>query len=330
MHANLIPPDLRAAVTDLATVATHRFAMPGWHVWDGCVNRLPTGRYALFFSRWPESTGHKGWIDYSEICRAEGPYPWGPFTYVETIFTRTASFSWDAHNFHNVTVKAFGGGYYLYYTGNYGNGDWWDHRNHQRIGVAVAESLTGPWRRFDRPIIDISPGAWDSLCVANPSVCETADGRYLMVYKGVTVGPPFPFGSRVLHGVAVAANPAGPFIKQPGTQFNVSGVKFPFEDPYVWREGDRYRCLIKDMEGVLGPCICCNLLFESDDGLNWDMEQFRVVSTPFLRGADGVVQQVERLERPSYCYEAPQPCLSFAVKPFGDAESYLVFRPETL
>ena len=25
------------------------------------------------------------------------------------------------------------GKYHLYYTGNYGNGDWWTHRNHQRI-----------------------------------------------------------------------------------------------------------------------------------------------------------------------------------------------------
>jgi hypothetical protein len=313
-----------------ATDSTHLFAMPGWHVWCGCVLPLPTGGFTLFFSRWPEPRGFEAWIDYSEICRAEGPNPWGPFTYVETVFTRTNEATWDAYNFHNVTVKAFLGRYYMYYTGNYGNGEWWDHRNHQRIGVAVADSLAGPWRRFDRPIIDVSTDSWDSLCVANPSVCDMADGRFLMVYKGVTVGPPHPFGSRVLHGMAIAEDPAGPFHKLPGSRFDLPRVKFAFEDPYLWREGNRYRCLMKDMQGVRGTGPCCNLLFESADGVTWDLENYRVITTPYLRGPDGVIKSVERLERPSYCRNAVQPCLSFAVKPHGDGDAYLVFRPETL
>jgi len=64
---------------------------------------------------------------------------------------------------------------YLDYMGNYGDGVVgsslnWIHRNHQRIGVAVANSPNGPWRRFDQPLVDTTPGFYDALCCNNPSV----------------------------------------------------------------------------------------------------------------------------------------------------------------
>lgn len=307
-----------------------RFAQEGWHVWCGSVQALPDGRYTLFYSRWRVEHGFDAWVDRSEIARAEGPAPWGPFTYVETVLTREDSSAWDAHNFHNVTVRVYLGRYYLYYTGNYGDGEWWDHRNHQRIGVAVADSLRGPWRRLPRPIIDTSPGSWDDLCVANPSITDTPDGRYLMVYKGVTDGPR-PFGSRVLHGMAFAASPEGPFVKNPQPCFQIPGAKFAFEDPFLWREGNTYRCLMKDMNGVAGSRKCATLLFESADGVTWKSDRFTLIATPHLSRttADGSVQvdEVERLERPSYFRDAKAATLSFAVKEFNDTPSYLVFRP---
>lgn len=313
--------------------STHRFGETGWHVWCGSVQALPGGGYALFYSRWPASRGFDAWVDRSEIARAEGPTPWGPFAFAETVFTREDSDAWDAHNFHNVTVRAFEGRYYLYYTGNRGDGDWWDHRNHQRIGVAVADSLRGPWERLPRPVIDTSPGSWDDLCVANPSVADTSDGRYLMVYKGVTDGPR-PFGSRVLHGMAFAPRPDGPFEKTGGPCFQIPGVKFAFEDPFLWREGALYRCLMKDMNGVPGSRKCATLLFESADGLNWDPARFRLVATPHLRhvAPDGTatIEEVERLERPSYFRDARHASLSFAVKPVSDEASFLVFKPGVL
>ncbi len=309
---------------------TFGFALKGWHVWCGSIQAMPEGGYSLFYSRWKVEYGFNAWVDRSEIARAEGPNPWGPFTHVETVLTREDSPAWDAHNFHNVTVRAYENRYYLYYTGNRGNGDWWDHRNHQRIGVAVADSLRGPWLRLDRPVIDVSPGSWDDLCIANPSVTDTPDGRYLMVYKGVTDGPR-PFGSRVLHGMATAASPAGPFEKDPKPCFQIPGAKFAFEDPFLWREGGIYRCLMKDMSGVPGSRKCATLLFESTDGVTWDPERFRVVATPHLSrpGRDGCaeIEEVERLERPSYFRKGKLATLSFAVKTFADTPSFLVFRP---
>lgn len=314
-------------------VATqYMFAEEGWHVWCGSVHALPGGGYTLFYSRWRVEHGFDAWVDRSEIARAVGPEPWGPFTPVGPVLTREDGPAWDAHNFHNVTVRTYGGRHFLYYTGNRGDGEWWDHRNHQRIGVASADSLTGPWTRRAAPLIDVSAGSWDDLCVANPSVTSTHDGRYLMVYKGVSDGPR-PFGGRVLHGLAYADRPDGPFRKAAGPCFQLPGVKFGFEDPFLWREGDTYRCLMKDMNGVAGSYKCATVLFESRDGETWDTSRFQVVATPHIleSGTGGErAEKVERLERPSYYREGARSTLSFAVKRFADSPSFLLFKPAVL
>jgi hypothetical protein len=300
--------------------------MPGWHVWCGSVLENPDGSFSLYFSCWPESLGHDGWVTHSQIWRAEGEFPWGPFHHPEVVFAGAESRSWDADNFHNVTVKPFGGRYFLYYTGNFGNGEWWVHRNNQRIGVAVADAPRGPWRRAAEPVLDITPDSWDSLCVANPSVTATPDGRFMMIYKGVTSGD-LPYGSRVLHGVAFAGRPDGPFRKAGGALFEVSDIPFPFEDPHVWFRNGRFRCLMKDMTGRPGSCPRATLLFESPDGLHWPTDDYRLVATPHLQMPGGEIVRVEKLERPGYFSHPELSCLSFAVKPEGEAASFLVFAP---
>lgn len=333
--SNLITPKSKDPVTIESLVHNgvqreHCFAMPGWHIWCGSIQANPEGGYAFFFSRWPDHMGHNGWVTHSEICRADGPAPWGPFTYAETILTREESDAWDAHNFHNVTVKHFAGRYYLYFTGNRGDGEWWTHRNNQRIGVAVAESLKGPWVRGKVPVIDTSPDSWDSLCVANPSVTEAHDGRYMMIYKGVSEGPR-PFGGRVMHGMAFAENPAGPFTKLNCPVFDLPEVRFPFEDPYIWKDNHgNYYCLMKDMEGVVAPFPRSIVLFHSEDGLTWNPRDARWISSPHLISNDGSIEEVERLERPHYFSDKHYSCVSYAVKPFGEGESFIVFQKRTL
>lgn len=300
--------------------------MPDWHVWCGSVAGNGDGTFSLFFSCWPLARGHDGWVTHSEIWRAEGPTPWGPFENPQAVFSRSDDPAWDAHNFHNVTVKNFDGRSYMYYTGNHGNGEWWVHRNAQRIGVAVADSPRGPWSRRNAPLIDISPESWDSLCVANPSVTRGPDGRVIMIYKGVTAGD-LPYGSRVLHGMAIARHPEGPFAKVDAPLFQVPGSRFPFEDPHVWFSGDRCHCLMKDMAGLEGSCPRATLLFESEDGLDWPADTYRLIATPHLLRPDGTILKVDRLERPAYFSHESQPSLSFAVKPEGDGASFLVFSP---
>lgn len=76
--------------------------------------------------------------------------------------------------------------------GNFGNGVAeyplnWTHHNHQRIGVAVADSPDGPWQRFDKPVVDVGvdADAPDALMTSNPAVTPRPEGGVLMVYKAV-------------------------------------------------------------------------------------------------------------------------------------------------
>ncbi len=323
--------DYSARSQPLAPVpSAHRFAMAGWHVWCGSIVANPGGGFSLFFSAWPEAEGHEGWVTHSEIWRATAPEPFGPFQNPEPVLSASDSGVWDADNFHNVTVRHFEGRYFLYYTGNRGNGDWWVHRNNQRIGVAVADSPSGPWRRRAEPLIDVSPDSWDSLCIANPAVAPAASGGYMMIYKGVTSGD-LPFGTRVLHGLAFADMPDGPFTKSHQPLFDVPGVRFPFEDPHIWRGADgRFRCLMKDMFGLEGSAPRATLLFESENGVDWDFQKFGLIATPHLLLEDGAVLTVDRLERPAYFDHPEMGCLSFAVKPLGDEPSFLVLVPRVL
>jgi hypothetical protein len=298
-------------------------------VWCPSIVRDDSGLYHLFYSRWPEAEGFEAWATHSEIARATGTSLDGPFTFAGPVLRKEVGDpSWDRHGFHNVTVKNFQGKYYLYYTGQHGNGEWWDHRNHQRIGVAVADAPEGPWQRFDRPVLDVTPGAWDCHMVANPTVTETPDGRYLMIYKGVGEGP-MPFGGRVLHGAAWADSPTGPFIKDPKPLFDESGVKFGFEDPFIWREGNGYFCIIKDMAGHVSPSGESSLLLmRSPDGIHWERGEPFLVQGKSLRWADGTTRSYDRLERPSIFWDEKSQALSLlvAVKPANERELSFTLR----
>ncbi len=107
---------------------------------------------------------------------------------------------WDADCTHNPTAHIFDGRYYIYYMGNHGNGEYWNHRNNQRIGVAVSDSPTGPFERFDAPLIDVTPGGCDALMTSNPSVARMADRRYIMVYEAVAHGRAAPGRTGCMRG----------------------------------------------------------------------------------------------------------------------------------
>ena len=194
---------------------------------------------------------------------------------------------WDGLSIHNPTIKKFGDKYYLYYAANTGDGIAtytsfnWSHRNNQRIGVAVAESLDGPWTRFDTPLIDVSESkdAHDALMVANPTVTQMKDGRYLMVYKAVAKQRPMPAGGPVCHLYAIADDPAGPFTKYNTPIFTAEGSHFPAEDPYIWLQDDRYYAIVKDMHGSFTNNGQSLVLFSSEDGLDWGLAERPLVAT---------------------------------------------------
>jgi hypothetical protein len=237
-------------------------------------------------------------------------------------------------------VLRVGSQYVLYYTGMHGlnppgpaltPGDFnFEFRNHQRVGVAVADSPDGPWTRFDQPVIDVSPDptAPDSLCTTNPTATQRPDGSILLIYKAVGRQRPLPFGGPVVHCVATAAGPLGPFTKHPGTIFTAAGDTFPAEDPYVWYQADHaaYYTLCKDMHGAFTHAGCSLALFASPDGIAWASAPHTLVSTLQLDFVSGT-RPVGRLERPQLWFRHGRPAVLFAAVQEVDGHSYNVHIP---
>ena len=317
--------------------ASAKFEDPGYIVWCGTVVRDNQGKCHLLYSRWPRKLGHYAWVTHSEVAHAVADNLLGPYKFVDVALPARGKEYWDGLCTHNPTVMKFGGKYYLYYMGNTGDGKAmptlnWSHRNNQRIGVAVADSPSGPWLRSDTPLIAPTPGFHDALCLANPSVTQRPDGGFLMVYKAVGDNGKKPFGGPVVHVVATSDSPTGPFKKQPNPVFTSKNSSFAAEDPYIWHDADRYRAIVKDFGGNFTHAGTSLALFESSDGLSWKPATHPLVSTLNLKWADGKSQKLMKLERPQLLLENGVPTALFcAAAPVGKLEdSFNVQIPLTI
>lgn len=313
-----------------------RFSDPGWHIWCGAPIRGDDGKYHLLYSRWPVKVGFApGWALHSEIAYAVADQPLGPYRFVNVALAArgtdpaTGKKFWDGDVTHNPNVLRHPDGkFYLFYMGNYGDGkDYPTHRNHQRVGVAVADAPAGPWRRFDRPIVDVSadPAAFDSLCVTNPAAAVRPDGGILLIYKAVQIVAGKPMGGNVRYGAALAAHPAGPYVKTPGRIFEAEGAAAQqhwmlAEDPFVWFDvahGRRYFAVARDVIGQFTGAKGGIALFQSDDGLRWiAAPQPKVIASRFP-WADGTVSTTQ-LERPALLFDAQGRALAL----FGATDGY--------
>ncbi|MEQ8839215.1 MAG: DUF4982 domain-containing protein, partial [Lacipirellulaceae bacterium] len=221
-------PDLEIKLGQVSKTSV--FENETWSHWGGSVVQGEDGLFHMLYSRWPKKLGW-AWVTDSEIAHATSKSPFGPYEHHGVALPRLGKEPWDGWCTHNPTVHKFGDKYYLYYMGTTGAGEVvgspgkqllnWEHRNNQRIGVAVAERPEGPWVRMKQPVMDISDDdtALDSLMTSNPSVCQRPSGEILMVYKAVGKKFPLPGGGPVVHMVAIADNPLGPFVKSPNPVF---------------------------------------------------------------------------------------------------------------
>ena len=263
------------------------FEAPDWCIWCGSMVRDEKGTCHLFYSRWPRTLGHAAWVTHSEVARAVSDNPLGPYKHVEVVLPARGATYWDGSCTHNPYVVRVGTKYCLFYMGNYGDGVVetplnWTHRNHQRIGVAIADSPEGPWTRPARPTVDVSPevDAPDALVTNNPAACARPDGSVLLVYKAVGRKSSLPFGGPVVHLVATATNPAGPYAKRFTPVFTKPGEHFAAEDPFIWHDGQRYRAVVKDNNGLFTGRGYSLAQFESADGFAWRPAKHLFVATP--------------------------------------------------
>ncbi|MDO6518764.1 glycoside hydrolase family protein [Zobellia uliginosa] len=311
-------------------------------IWGGSMVKGEDGLYHMFYSQWPKNIGWE-WVNYSVIAHAVSESPFGPFKHKDvTLPDRGAEF-WDGSTTHNPTVHKFNGKYYLYYMGNTGDKKIvstpgkpkinWVHRNNQRIGVAVADSPNGPWKRFDKPVLDISPNddALDALMTSNPSVCQMPDGKILMVYKAVGKKDPLPGGGPVVHMVAIADSPTGPFKKYPDPVFTFEGERFPAEDPYIWYQDGKFRAIVKRIKNDGKTREFSLVHYDSEDGIQWEKAKYFEISKRIVEWENGRTQQFEHLERPQVYMENGEPiallCAADTLDAKGIRESFNIQIP---
>ncbi len=315
-YRRLDPLAARTATLDLASMIqpipeSARFSDSDYYIWCGTLARGDDRKYHLYYSRWPRALGFSAWVTHSEVAHAVGDSPTGPFHFSDVALPARGKQFWDGLCTHNPTVLRAGDKYYLYYTGNTGDGRNmttlnWTHRNNQRIGVAVAESPFGPWQRFDTPVLGVSPepGAPDELMTSNPTVARRPDGGYLMIYKAVGKHRPLPFGGPVVHLTATSDSPTGPFTKQMKPIFTTPGVDFPAEDPFAWYDypSGRYLAIVKDNAGHFTHAGKSLALWESAAGFGWKLAPHLLVSTTEVTWQDGRKQKLNSLERPQLLF----------------------------
>ncbi|SFB02321.1 glycoside hydrolase family 117 protein [Algoriphagus aquimarinus] len=109
-----------------------------------------------------------------------------------------------------------------------------------QIGLAWADSPNGPWTKSVEPILSPADnGIWkgeeqdrfavekkgdfDSHKVHDPCIVPY-NGKFYLYYKGEQMGEEITFGGRqIRHGVAVADNPLGPYVKSEFNPISNSG-----------------------------------------------------------------------------------------------------------
>ncbi|HEY8484705.1 MAG TPA: glycoside hydrolase family protein [Longimicrobiales bacterium] len=293
--------------------------LEGWYVWCASPIEGPDGKTHVFFSRWPAARGMGGWINSSEIAHAVADSPESPFEYVQTVLAPRGSGFWDGTTCHNPHIQKVGDRYYLFYMGN-SNG----RTDTKRIGLAAADSLYGPWRRPDRPLLEAGPaGAWDDHCTTNPAYVRHPDGRHWLYYKSWNTAEYNAAAGAAIrgnrkYGLAVAEAVEGPYAKHPANpviDFSGRGGNTQLEDAFVWWEDGRFRMLARDM-GFFDHEV--GLYLESEDGVRWSEPKIAYLPVreyvqespppPHLRryGRFERPQLLLRNGRPAYLFVASQ------------------------
>lgn len=309
--------DLGRAVQPVPMTA--RLADPDYFIWCGSMAKADDGKYYLYYSRWPKATGFGGWVTHSEIAYAVADTPLGPYRHAGVALAPRGPDYWDGMVTHNPQVLRVGRKFYLFYMGNRGDGkSYWVHRNQQRVGLASADSPAGPWKRLDRPIVDVNPDktAFDALCTNNPAAAIRPDGSVLLLYKAVSDNGS-ERGGPVRFGAAIAQSIEGPYVKQAGRIFEPDAAHkdqwMVAEDPFVWyseRFGRRYYAIVRDVVGMYTGVAGGIALIESVDGLHWAAAKHPAVLGDKVLNVDGSSTNTH-LQRPQIYFENDTPRVLF-------------------
>lgn len=305
--------------------------LDGYHVWGTSPIRDDEGRIHVFFSRWVNRASHYGWVMCCEVAHAVADSPAGPYEVKDVALEGRGGRAWDSWSIHNPTVHKVGDKYAIFYMGSDGShfdksrdelielsrSDWeayWPYFKdlvaHKSVGLAVADSLDGPWKRVgDAPAVPHgSDGEWDDFVTSNPAYLTHPDGRQWLYYKGWSKATAELANGNRQYGLAIADTLEGPYRKIDGNPLiNLShlGDNTQCEDAYIFYSEKEFHMVMRDM-GVFNNSV--GLHFTSPDGLEWSLPKIAYREAPFyfdepLPGLD----REGRLERPQILMKDGKP-----------------------
>ena len=244
------------------------FAMDGYILW--CSSVIKVGdTYHMFASRWPAEYGLGGWTKHSECVRATSTNLFGPYTFQEVVLQKRTN-NWDNSRVHNVKIVKAGGKFVLYHI-----------NSANQTGYAVADSVTGPWTRLDKPAMKVS----------NPAILVKPD---LSVY----VFGRLKDSAQVNRGIAFTAPTyAGPYTIVANGD-NLLPENCELEDPTIWWANHQYNILLNDWKGKATGIGKGGAQYFSRDGVHYQFMTREPVFTKTVAFDDGTSETFSRRERP--------------------------------
>jgi hypothetical protein len=255
---------------------------------EGVVRRDPSavikedGKYYVWYSRSTgQSQGFGGDIENDKV------FPWDrcDIWYATSVdgwtwkeeglaVARGDKGAYDDRSFFTTEIMKHDGMYYLCYQTVKSP---YNVRVKNQIGLAWASSPNGPWTKSAQPILSPADnGIWkgaeqdrfavekkgdfDSHKVHDPCILPFK-GKFYLYYKGEQMGEAITFGGRqIRHGVAIADDVKGPYIKSPYNPISNSG-----HEVCVWK----YNGGIASLITTDGPEK--NTIQWSPDGINFEI-----------------------------------------------------------
>ena len=305
------------------------FRMDGFWIWCGSVIRGEDGKYHMFASRWPKSyTMHPGWIFKSEIVRAVSEKPEGPYTYVETVLPQRGSQYWDGRATHNPFISKYKDTYILYYVGttfpfshispdstNIEDEKYIVAQSNKRIGKATSKSIFGPWKRSEKPVLDVRADHFDSFLVSNPAPYINKDGSVNLVYKARAYEKDGSMGRMVLAAAYADSYDELFSIRTDKPLFdfqNDTSEHGAIEDPFIWKQDTVFYMIAKDMTGLICGERYAGILAVSNDVLDWSLQKGVKSYSRKIIWSDGTVKEMGSFERPFILFERGAPSCLFA------------------
>jgi hypothetical protein len=253
------------------------FRMDGYWIWGGSMIKVGS-IYHLFASRWKKNGPFpEGYRQNSEIVRASADTPEGPFKFEEIVIGERDSLYWDSNMAHNPTIHKIGDVYVLFYIGsdfstyNKNNGTLL-----RRVGYATSKSVSGPWQRSGKPVIDSESN--------NPALLIEHE-KVRLVYRD----------SELRVWLAESDNFKGPYI----TINNNLWPTCRLEDFYLFKAKKEYHIICEDNVGGVSGHERWGVHLVSADGIKgWAKYDPVIVYDHDILFDDNSILHCVRRERP--------------------------------